>query len=94
MSKKQDQISEVEKTVAEQIWDEIKNKSIEMFALPDQKVHQYCKQIKIEPSKLYLTTTATSTLPSLEAALGAKYTVELLDKYVVVSRATTSLTKK
>ncbi len=77
-------------TEAVKIWDEIKNKNILMFALPDQKVHQYCKPVMVEPNRLYLLTTASAVLPSLEHALGPKYVVELLDKYTVVSRAPVS----
>lgn len=84
---------ETEKTEADKIWDEIKDKKIDMFALPDQIVSQYCDPAIVEPSKLYLRTTASSTLPSLEAAIGKNYAVELVDKYVVVSRVKTSLTK-
>lgn len=75
-----------EETVAEKLWNEIKNKNIDMFALPNQVVEQYCKPVNIEPSKLYLLTSASSVLPSLEVALGPKFTVERLDKYLVVSK--------
>lgn len=86
--------TEAEKTEADLIWDEIKDKNIDMFALPDQVVSQYCKPAVVEPSKLYLRTSASCTLPSLEAAVGKKFTVELLDKYVVVARVTTNLIRK
>lgn len=81
-------------TVAGQIWNEIKDKRLDMFALPDQRVHHYCHPRFVEPSKLYLMVTATSTLPCLEAALGNEYVVELMDKYVMVARAEVPLTKK
>lgn len=81
-------------TVAGQIWNEIKDKRLDMFALPDQMVHNYCHPKFVEPSKLYLLISASSTLPVLESALGNKYVVELMDKYVVVSRPAVSLTKK
>lgn len=74
-------------TVAGEIWSEIKDKNIEMFALPDQTVSMHCHPYPIEPSKLYLVTNSTAVLPSLEAAIGRKYTVELADKYVIVARA-------
>jgi hypothetical protein len=75
------------KTTAEKIWEEIQDKNIEMFALPAQKVNQYCKPVTIEPSKCYLLTTATSVLPALEVALGSSYVVERVHQWVVVSRA-------
>lgn len=74
------------KTEAEKIWHEIKDKQIQMFALPDQQVHMHCKPVKIEPSKLYLQINATSTFPALEAALGPKFSIERFDKYLTVSR--------
>ena len=75
----------VVKTLADKIWDDIKEKPVEMFALPKQFVHMYCKQIKIEPSKLYLTFTVPAILPALEVALEGKYTVERLERYISVS---------
>ncbi len=75
------------KTEAQKIWNEIKEKSVDMFALPNQVVSQYCKPAFIEPGRLYLLVSAASFLPSLETALGEKFTVEIVDKYLVVSRA-------
>lgn len=73
-------------TEAGKIWSEIKDREIQMFALPGQRVSDYCKPTFVEPSRLYLLTTASSTLPSLEEALSKEYVVELVDKYTVVSR--------
>ena len=69
------------------IWNEIKDKSIDMFALPDQKVFMHCRPVPVEPTKLYLVTTSTAVLPSLETAIKKGFTVELNDKYIVVARA-------
>lgn len=77
---------EAVKTEAEKIWHEIKEKSIDMFALPNQTVQKYCKAVPIEPTKLYVIPSAASVLPALETALGNKYVVEVVDKYFVVSR--------
>lgn len=74
-------------TEAGNIWNEIKDRNIEMFALPNQVVSMHVHPINIEPSKLYLTLNSTSVLPSLETAIGKKYTVELADKFVIVARA-------
>lgn len=59
------------KTEAEKIWDEIKDLKIEMFALPNQFVWQYCTALpfNVDPNRLFLTTRSTATLPSLEASL-------------------------
>lgn len=81
-------------TEAGKIWDEIKNREIEMFALPDQRVWQHAEPILIEPTKLYLRTRSTSVLPSLETACGKKFTVELVDRYVTVARVVAPLTQR
>jgi hypothetical protein len=73
-------------TEASNIWNEIKDKNIDMFALPNQKVCQYCEPIMIDPDKLYLRTTSSSVLPALESACGKNFLVELTDRYVRVSR--------
>lgn len=79
-------------TESGKIWKEIKDKSIDMFALPDQKVSDHCVPVTIEPSKLYLRTKSSSVLPSLEVSCGKKFVVELVDKYVSVMRVATPLT--
>jgi hypothetical protein len=76
------------------IWKEIKDKPIEMFALPDQKIFQHASPAYVEPSKLYLVTRATSVLPAIELAVGKKFNVELVDRYVVVSRVVVPLTQR
>lgn len=81
-------------TDAGDIWNEIKDLNIEMFALPDQKIHMHARPVAVEPSKLYLLTNSSSVLPSLETAVGKRYTVELADKFVIVARAVNSLTKR
>jgi hypothetical protein len=78
----------MEGTTAGQIWNEIKDKDIEMFALPGQKVYMHCHPVMVDPSKLYLLTNSSAVLPSLENAVGKAYVVELADKFVLVSRAT------
>lgn len=84
----------LEGTEAGAIWNEIKDKAIDLFAIPDQKIHQHAAPYPIEPSKLYLITKATSALPAIETAVGNKFNVELMDKYVVVSRAVSPSTKR
>jgi hypothetical protein len=95
MSKKLDKVTEeLSGSEAGKIWDEIKEKTIEMFALPDQKVLDHCTPVNIEPSKLYLRTKSSAVLPSLEVSCGKNFTVELVDKYVTVARLAVPLTKK
>jgi hypothetical protein len=79
--------SEVKKmTTAEQIWEEIKDRGIDIFALPEQKVNHYCSPVKIDPSKCYLQFKVGAVLPALEVALGSKYLVEMNNKYITVAR--------
>lgn len=68
------------------LWNEIKNKKINMFSIPNQTVEKYCEPISIDPNKLYLTIKVSSVLPALEEALGSDYVVEQINKYLVVSR--------
>lgn len=73
------------KTNAEKIWDEIKNLNIDMFALPDQKVHQYCAPIAIDPNRLFLTSNVGSFLTALELVLRPKYSVEREERFIIVT---------
>jgi hypothetical protein len=75
-----------DKTPAQQMWEEIKNLSIQMFGLPGQTVTMHATPVWIEPTKLYLTIRSSATLPSLEDAIKGKFNVELVDKFVVVTR--------
>jgi len=75
------------KTPADVIWDEIKDLNIEMFALPGQKVHHYCKPVSVDPTKLFLLTTAGSVLPALESVVTPKYVVDKQERFLVVSLA-------
>jgi hypothetical protein len=73
-------------TVAQQIWEDIKDKQINMFALPGQTVSQYCEPVLIEPSKCYLSAKVSAVLPALEEALKGLYLVERIDRFVVVEK--------
>lgn len=77
------------KTEAEKIWDEIKHLPIQMFGLPNQTVGQHCTFVPVEPTKLYVSIRSTATLPSLESAVAPVFVVELADKWVIVTRAST-----
>lgn len=61
-------------TEAENIWNEIANLPIEMFALPNQVVAQHATPFPfhVDPSRLLLQVRSTSVLPALEAALEAE----------------------
>lgn len=73
------------KTAADQIWNEIKDLRIEMFALPDQRVHMYCKPVSIDPNKLFLLASAGSVLTALELVVAPKYVVDKMDRFLVVT---------
>jgi hypothetical protein len=84
----------LEGTEAGAIWNEIKDKTIELFALPNQTIALHAAPALVEPSKLYLLTRSSSVLTAIETAVGKNYTVELADKYTVVGRAVVPLTRK
>lgn len=75
------------KTVAENIWDDIKDLKLNMFALPNQLVSVYYKPINVEPNRLFLValTQATSVLPALETTISEKYLVEQIDRFIIVT---------
>jgi hypothetical protein len=72
-------------TVADKIWNHIKDEQLELFALPSQCVKKYCEPVCIEPTKLYLKFKIPAVLPALETALKGWYNVEMTNKYIVVS---------
>lgn len=68
-----------------QIWEEIKDKNIDVFAMTST-VAQYCEYVDIDPAKCYIVCKATAALPALETALGEKFTVSQVEKYVLVEK--------
>jgi hypothetical protein len=76
-----------ELTESAKIWNEIKDRSISMFALPAQKVSDYCQPVEIDKTRCFLLHKAAAVIPSLEAALGKDFTLEAVDKYLVITRA-------
>lgn len=90
MSKEQHLKSVDEKkstTTSDKIWGEIKDLSLDLFALPNQKVSMHTKRVEISPEMVHLTLSSQAVLASLETALGKKYTVEAGEKYVSVKYA-------
>ena len=73
------------KTNAEIIWDDIKNRNINMFSMIC-KVSSYCNSIPLDPTRCFLTLKVSSVLASLEDELGKEYDFELIDKYVAISK--------
>lgn len=73
-------------SIAEEIWTDIKDKEIQMFSLPGQKVSDYCGPVLIDPSRCFLLFKASAVLPSLEAAVGSGYECYAAGKYIIVAR--------
>lgn len=73
-------------TESQVIWEEVRNRPIQMFGLPSQTIDQHCTVVPIEPTALYVSIRSSATLPSLEAAVAPEFTVELVDKFVVIRR--------
>ena len=74
------------KTEAMKIWDEIKDLTLDLYSLPNQIVSSYFTPFMIEPSRLYLTMKASAALAALEEELAGRFTVEMVDKFIVVAR--------
>jgi hypothetical protein len=72
-------------TIADMIWNAIKDKPIDVFALPNQIVSDYFTPVAIEPSRLYLSLSAPAAFPALETALGKSYVVDQDQKFVIVT---------
>lgn len=75
-----------ERSVADEIWDDIRKLEAPMFALPPVPVESLCSRIDIEPSKLYLKIGVPSLLPMLEELVGKKYDIAMGKLYCEVSR--------
>lgn len=87
-------MSDIKKNDAEQIWKEIEDLPIAMFALPNQTVKQHMVPMPVPGKELLLKLVSTAALPALEEALGnirmtggKKYEVEPAEGYVIVRRA-------
>lgn len=72
-------------TPSEQIWEDIKDKDIDVFAFKS-KVHKFCEYMDIDEKKCYVVCKASAALPALEVTLGNEYTCTLVEKYVVIEK--------
>jgi len=95
-----DKLSKAEQSLNEEqrkMWDSIKNRVIDYYALSDQKVYMVCTPINIDPESLYIKMSGTAVICGLEAVLNADFVkvgdkkiprlvVELQDKYAVVTK--------
>jgi hypothetical protein len=75
-------------TEADKIWAEIRHKPVDMFALPNQTVESYCEQAKIDPNRCFLLykKSASAIIPALENSIAKDFTIEVMDKYIIVAR--------
>lgn len=85
-------MSEVKKveTEADQIWEEIKDLPIGMFALANQTVKQHVHALPVPGKELLVKLVSTAALPALEETLtnrfGKKYEVDVAEGYVIVRK--------
>ena len=74
-------------TESEKIWDEIRSRPIEAYALPHQIVEMHVSRIDMPGDRLFVQLKSSGILPSLEATLGGSYEVEVAERYVIIKRA-------
>jgi hypothetical protein len=73
-------------TEGELIWEEIKNRSIAIFSLPNQKVSDHVRKLQVAGSSLIVKLNSSSVLPALETATCDKFVTELTDKGYVIMK--------
>lgn len=88
MVSKKDVTKKVAKKVVKEevnpIWEAIKGRPIEMFALSNQKVEDHVIKLDVPvKNQLYLKLASSAVLPSLEAVCG-EYSIEVTDKFVII----------
>jgi hypothetical protein len=80
--------NKAKKNEADEIWDEIKNKSIDVYAMV-QPLDQHVEKMTIPGNVLYLRPKSPAIISSLGTVLGEDYVVETSSNgYILVSRAT------
>ena len=78
---------EVKQAESELIWNEIKDMSIDIFSLPNQKVSDHVNKLNIPGNQLMVTLNSTAALPALETAIVRRgFEVEQTPKYIIVKR--------
>ena|ERR1700733_11198166 len=81
-------------SVADQIWNDIKDREVMMFSIPNQYLSMYCDPISLDPSKCFLKYKVSAVIPAVEEAIGAnrensKYNLEVQKDYIIISRNNT-----
>lgn len=89
--KKTNEVKEVEKSIAELLWDQIKDVDLNMFALPKQQAHKHLTpNFKFEEA-LHVTLSSQAVLPVLEEKIKAlrfnskKLLLSQKSQFVVIS---------
>lgn len=80
---------------SDQIWEEIKNLPLDVFALGKAKVQDHVFKIDLKGTDLYLKLSSSAVLPALESSIsnqyltrGKRYQIEPAEGFVVVKRYT------
>lgn len=71
---------------SDKIWNDIKDKQVNMFSLPSKKVSECCERITVDPDKCYLKSSITAFLPALEEVLKNEYQCDQAYKYIIISK--------
>ena len=73
--------------LADRMWSSIKEKKIDIFSLPNQKVKDHCQQVQVVPTELWLKPKSPAVLPALEQSF-SEYLFELTSdcKFIVVRK--------
>lgn len=72
--------------VSVQIWSDLKDREVDMFAIKGKTVKDYVVMKDLHPEKLFLVPKATSLLSYLEDSFGSKYNFTQFEKYIVVEK--------
>ena len=81
-------IMEKKETEADKIWEEIKDRPIDIFGLTNKKVSDYIVKIGIPDESLHVKLLVGAAIVGLEQSLGSDYDIELAEQqYLIISRA-------
>jgi hypothetical protein len=72
-------------TPALQIWNDIKDRVLDIFGMKHQCVSDYCEFVPMRPDRCYLKFKVSATIPAVEA-VSPEYNFEQIGKYIILSR--------
>ena len=76
----------VEPNFGDKLWEEIKDKPIDMFALPGKRVQDFVSKVMGTANSLLVSVKVGAAIPALEQTLGNTFKVVPDEKYVTVSK--------